>query len=131
MSVSFSFSRGRLILPPAEILHNFPAQPKMALDTGARITVITPRIAEEIGFKLSEAGPAGKVTSATGDARAPLVTIKAVSILGLEVRNVRAICHALPPGLQLDGILGINFLNRFNVEISYETETVTLARWRE
>ncbi len=46
-------------------------------------------------------------------------------------RNVRAICHALPPRLQLDGILGINFLNRFNVEISYETETVTLTRWRE
>ncbi len=131
MSVSFPFSRGRLIVAPVRVRHVAVRSPVMALDTGARITVITPRIAEELGLKPDEAGPAGKVTSATGAARAPLVRIESVSILGLEVRNVRAICHPLPPGLQLDGVLGINFLNRFNVEISYETETVTLARWGE
>ncbi len=71
------------------------------------------------------------VVGATGSAPAAVLRVASVSLLGLEVRNLRVICHELPSRLGLQGILGINFLNRFNIEISYETETVTLARWRE
>ncbi len=51
MSVSLPFTRGRLIIPPVEMWHSFPAWPTMALDTGARLTLIAPRIAEELGFE--------------------------------------------------------------------------------
>ena len=102
----------------------------MALDTGARVTVITPRLARELGLEPDKVEPSVNVVSATGVARAAQLTLASVSILGAEVANLRVVCHPLPANLGLDGILGLNFLDRFNVEISNETETVTLTRWR-
>lgn len=52
MKVSFPFQRGRLILPPVTIEHQYEVKPTMALDTGARTTIITPALAEEIGIEL-------------------------------------------------------------------------------
>jgi predicted aspartyl protease len=130
MRASFPFTRGRLILPPVEIGHEFRAEPKMALDTGARISVITPRLAEEVGLTPDESAPRGKVVGATGTAPAALLRIGSVSIMSIEVRNVRAICHPLPQELRLDGILGLDFLRHFDVEISNTTETVTMERRR-
>ncbi len=45
MNASFPFVRGRLILPPVEIRHRMAAWPLMALDTAARLTVVTPKLA--------------------------------------------------------------------------------------
>jgi clan AA aspartic protease (TIGR02281 family) len=102
----------------------------MALDTGARLSVISPAAAEELGFGADDLEPSITVTGATGATRAAMVRIDSVSVLGLEVRNVRAICHALPPRLQLDGILGIDYLKHFNIAINHEVEEITLAKWR-
>jgi clan AA aspartic protease (TIGR02281 family) len=101
----------------------------MALDTGARMTVVTPRIAVDLGFGEAEVQPSVVITSATGEAPAAQLRIASVSVLGLEVRNVRALCYPLPPGLKLDGILGLNFLRHFDVEIRNRTETVTMTKW--
>jgi len=130
MSVSFRFSRGRLIIAPVIMRHVYACQPTMALDTGARLTLIAPRIAEELGFEADSLEPAGNVIGATGAAPAALVRIRSVSVLGLEVANVRALCHALPRELGLDGILGLNFLRHFKIVIDNESETVTLTKLR-
>ncbi len=53
-----------------------------------------------------------------------------VSVLGLEVTNLRAICFALSPRLGLEGILGLDFLEHFKIVIDNETEIVTLTKWR-
>ncbi len=132
MSVSFRFSRRRLIVKKVCLEQaTGPVWAHMALDTGARFSVIALRIARELGFEPDKLEPSVNVVGATGSAPAALLRLASVSLLGLEVRNLRVICHELPSRLGLQGILGINFLNRFNIEISYETETVTLARWRE
>lgn len=131
MRVSFGFSRGGLILPPVRIQQKTLCEPDMALDTGARVTVITPRLARELGLEPDEMTPTVKVVSATGSADATALTVASVSILTAEVRDLRVVCHALPGSLGLDGVLGLNFLNHFNVEINSETESVTLTEWHE
>jgi clan AA aspartic protease (TIGR02281 family) len=103
----------------------------MALDTGARISVITPRIALDLGFDAEAVRSSVVITSATGQASAAQVSINSVAILGLEVRDVKALCYPLPSSLQLDGILGLNFLRHFDIEISHTNETVTMERRRE
>ncbi len=94
------------------------------------MSVISPAAAQELGFDADDLEPSITVTGATGDTRAAMVKIDSVSVLGLEVRNVRAICHALPPRLQLDGILGLDYLKHFNIAIDHEAEEVTLTKWR-
>jgi len=124
--VSFGFSRGRLIVPPVHMRHKFQGRPDVVLDTGSHSTVITPRFAALLGFDAEEMEPTLTVTSATGAASAAELRVASVSVLDAEVRDLRVICHALPPALGLDGVLGLNFLQHFN-----ETETVTLTRWRQ
>ncbi len=131
MRVSFGFSRGSLIVPPVRIRQKILCDADMALDTGARVTVITPRLARELGFEPDEMEPTVKVVSATGSADAAELTLASVSVLTAEVRDLRVVCHQLPGALGLDGILGLNFLSYFNVEINNESQRVTLTRWRE
>ncbi|MHC4199947.1 MAG: retropepsin-like aspartic protease family protein [Planctomycetota bacterium] len=131
MSVSFPFTRGRLIVAPVRVRHVHVREPVMALDTGARISVITPRIALDLGFDAEAVRSSVVITSATGQASAAQVSINSVAILGLEVRDVKALCYPLPSSLQLDGILGLNFLRHFDIEISHTNETVTMERRRE
>jgi clan AA aspartic protease (TIGR02281 family) len=129
MSVSFGFARGKLILPPVHMRHAVQVRPVMALDTGARLTVITPRIAQELGFSPDELEPEVRIIGATGSASAAMLRVASVSLRGEEVRNVRVLCHPLPPMLGLDGILGLSFLRHFNIVIDHEKETVTMTRW--
>ena len=131
MRVSFPFSRGRLIMPPVLMRHAFRARPDLALDTGARLTVITPDIAEQLGLEPDGTELSVSITGATGTASAALLKVASVSILGAEVKNLRVICHPLPTKLKVDGILGLNFLSHFDIEISNRTETVALTKWRE
>ena len=132
MSVSFSFSRGRVIVLPVEMRHEGATQcPDMALDTGARMTVITPRLAREIGLKPDGTEPTISVTGVFGAGSAVLLRVASVSVLGAEVRNLRVLCHTLPSKLKIEGIIGLNFLKHFKIVIDNETETATLSKWRE
>ena len=103
----------------------------MALDTGARMSLIVPELARALGFEPEKMEPAVRLVSATGPASAALLMVASVSVLGLKVKNLRVMCHLLPPDLGLDGLLGLNFLNHFNIEIDNDTETVTLTARRE
>ena len=131
MRVSFGFTRGRLILVPVRFEHKISYRPDMALDTGARMSLIVPELARALGFEPEKMEPAVRLVSATGPASAALLMVASVSVLGLKVKNLRVMCHLLPPDLGLDGLLGLNFLNHFNIEIDNDTETVTLTARRE
>ena len=73
--------------------------------------------------------PDARVFGATGDAPASILRVASVSVLGLEVKNLRVICHKLHPRFGLQGILGLNFLRHFKIVIDNESETVTLTEW--
>ena len=103
----------------------------MALDTGARMTVITPGRARELGLRPDGTELSVNVTGAIGTGSAVLLRVASVSVLGEEVRDLRVLCHALPPNLKIEGILGLNFLKHFKIVIDNETEIVTLTKWRE
>ncbi len=129
MTVSFSFSRGKLIIPPVLMRHRFASQPVVALDTGARVSTILPEVATALGFEPEEMEPNATVFGATGEAPASILRVASVSVLGLEVKNLRVICHELHPRFGLQGILGLNFLRHFKIVIDNESETVTLTEW--
>jgi clan AA aspartic protease (TIGR02281 family) len=125
---SFGFEREGLLLPPIVITHQFMAIPSMAIDTGARVTMITPALASELGINLAGLKPTVQIVGVVGSARAIEVTLARISLLGIPVENVKALCHPLPPRLGLDGILGLNFLQHFNLAINHDTLTVTVER---
>ena len=128
-SFSCSFERGRPILVPASVRHRFECEAEMLLDTGARVSVITPKLAGELGFDPDEIKPTSTAVSAGGPVPVAPLVLPRVSMNGVVVHNLRVICLALPPELVFDGILGLDFLAQFNIQISNETEKISMTRW--
>ncbi|MHC4253154.1 MAG: retropepsin-like aspartic protease family protein, partial [Planctomycetota bacterium] len=127
MTVTFPFARGGFILAPVHVRHGSAShRVMMLLDTGARRSVITPGITKELGSDPDSIEKATRIVGATGTAWAGVLPLDSVSVLGIEVTGLEALCHALPKALGIEGILGMDFLNRFRVVIDGPAETVTI-----
>ena len=127
MTVAGRLERGQLIRLSVRLRRRMACWRQMVLDTGARITVVHPDVAREIGLDLSEVSEV-ELVGVAGSAVVPKATIDAVSVLGQTVRNLDVICHPLHPRLGFDGILGMNFLQHFNILIDNDSETITFER---
>lgn len=131
MKVVFSFKRGQLIIPPSRVEHEYISHfPQIALDTGARSTLITPKLADEIGIKLSVGydGRPVRISGIGGTVSAKRVTIKRISIGSIAVENIHAVCSPLSHSLNLDGVLGLDFLQYFNLVIDNDNERITISK---
>ena len=80
------------------------------VDTGASFVALTYEDAERAGIFVSEADFKYKSRTANGFARIALVDIDRISIVDIEVRNVRASVHE--PGMLHVTLLGMSFLSK-------------------
>jgi predicted aspartyl protease len=99
---------------------------RLVLDTGADGTLISPRALRAAGVSLVTPIGTGQVIGVTGSDRVPFVMVES-----LEVGDARVV--KLPVGAyeiaqaEGDGLLGRDFLNRFNVTIDAVRGLVTLS----
>jgi len=98
----------------------------MLLDTGSSLTTITFEAAQRLG--LDPAMPAGRHKTYVwgGEARVPTLLVPRVRVFGREVRNLEVGVGELPPQLGLDGVLGLNFLQHFDLRINFRQEYIEL-----
>lgn len=98
------------------------------VDTGASYTTITSALARELGIADLDQRPRVRFRAASGDIDAPLVQIKSLRIRDAYVEDITvAICDTCGDGL-IDGLLGLNFLQRFNVEIDGPSGKLVLRK---
>lgn len=91
----------------------------MALDTGATYVMIPWEIAEVLGYEPELSKERINMITASGVEKAPLITLKAVDVLGKRAENIRAIIHDLPQESYVDGLLGLSFLKNFRVCLDF------------
>ena len=114
-----------LILAPVFVNGQGPFE--FAVDTGASSTILAPGLARELGIQTVEVGPA---TGGGGQIR-----MFAGRVSSLAVGNAQALDHGVgvseflemvsaAAGVKLDGIVGYNFLNQFQVTIDYPRSTL-------
>ena len=98
----------------------------VALDTGATTTVIPTAVAFALGYDLSN--PKGQIglLTASGAASAKVITVRKLTAIGETVEDIEILCHNLPGNSAIKGLLGLNFLKHFNVNISFSTGTIEL-----
>lgn len=89
------------------------------VDTGASYTVITPRMAEKLGIVITRETPRVSLLTANGPLKAPLVTLKNISIGQVVVPEVSAVVQELGNGddLLLSGLLGMNFFKDMDITL--------------
>lgn len=96
----------------------------VALDTGASTTMIPPEVAVNLGYDLSN--PNEQMITASGVVLVKHITVRNLTAIGETVENIDVVCHDLPEGSIIEGLLGLNFLRHFDVNISFSTGTVEL-----
>ncbi len=96
------------------------------VDTGASYTVITPQMAKELGIKLHENHQSLPVMTANGTLNAPVVTLRNVSLGGIQVDEVEAVVTDLGDTPQLSGLLGMSFFR--GMDLSFRQDKLVISR---
>jgi clan AA aspartic protease (TIGR02281 family) len=102
---------------------NGRSQGLFLLDTGASYCVIAPSFARELA--IPPTGSFATVHTANGAVRAPVVRLRVVELAGTRAHDVQAIVHDAV-GPSLDGVIGLNFLNRYRYSVDPERRLLEL-----
>lgn len=114
--IVINFSPGSSQIPLTAVLNRSSYQ-KFIVDTGASMVTIPRATARELGLAIPN--PKRKVFTAGGVQYAPEVNISSITIEGWEVNNVKALVLDIPN--QPDwGLLGLNYLQRFRMDMNTE-----------
>jgi len=89
----------------------------LALDTAATETLIRPAVLERVGYGAADAERVTTIHSAVGKERGYLLRIARRWALGFEVREETVHAHELPGLYDIDGLLGLRFLDLFDYTI--------------
>ena len=128
--ISFDSSQ-RLIRLPIKVIDINGSKYRdliVALDTGSSSTSIPTRIASDLGYDLSNPKQVGLLTTGSSIVPAKIIAVRKLTAIGESVENIDVVCHDLPFGSTIDGVLGLNFLSHFDLNISFSTGTIELHK---
>jgi predicted aspartyl protease len=93
-----------------------------ALDTGSTLTCVDHRVAERLDLPEEEGMP-GVTAGASGVGRMRVVRLDSLRVGGASMSALPAcvveLAHARRVGVEIDGLLGLNFLRAYRVEIDF------------
>ena len=90
---------------------------RLAVDTGSSDTVITPDLVEKLGYSVRDGERIKTIRSAIGEEQGFTLCVKRFSALGFVVPNYLLHVFDLATGDDIDGLIGLSFLNEFNYEV--------------
>ncbi len=105
---------------------NGRAYPKLLIDTGSAYTIISQEILEFIGSSPVTTRKRQRIITGSGYEIVPVVTVASFSCFGKTIRNFSLLGHTLPYGVYVDGLLGMDFLSMFNIEIKIKSGEVII-----
>lgn len=118
-----TFQPGSPILVSAKINGGGPVT--LMLDTGADKTVIAPLALWRVGVSTWFA-PRAEIRGATGTTRVDVVKVQSIEVGEAKAGPIVVIAHDVEMA-NIDGLLGRDFLDRFNYKIDTAAGVVTLS----
>ena len=99
----------------------------LAVDTGASVVVISKEIAGRLEINPNDSVEDVQLTLADGSLiKSKVIKIKSVKVGNSTVYDVAAAVTDRSPGPEVDGLLGMSFLNNFNIKIDVANENLIL-----
>lgn len=100
-----------------------------ALDTGSTLTCVDQRVAARMELP-ERAGLPGVTAGASGLGQMQMVVLDSLRIGGAAMRDLPAcvveLAHARQVGVDIDGLLGLNFLRAYRVGIDFSRGILSL-----
>lgn len=99
---------------------------RLALDTGASRTLVSPFPLADIGCDVSEGCERIYVTTGSQRESMPTIVLPQVTALGHTVSNLVVLAHQLPPRAAVQGLLGLDFFAGCRLELNFRAGTILL-----
>lgn len=120
---------GAALVVPVHINGRGPYQ--FVLDTGATVTCVDDELAASLTLP-EVRGVVGSAAGVGGAGGLRLVSVDSLSMGGVRAHELEAcvidLQHLSGVGLDLDGLIGLNFLMEFRVTLDFERNIVTLEK---
>jgi predicted aspartyl protease len=127
MTFGFDPSQGLIVVPVRLFGPAGDMIVRLALDTGATITLINSEIIVLLGYNPATSAYRIQVTTGSGVELCPRVTVQRLEALGKSINDFSVLCHTLPPTSQVDGLLGLDFFRGFQISIDFRNGTITIT----
>jgi len=113
---SVPFERnGNIVIIPVTL--NKRQTIKLVVDTGASYTFISHALARDLAIDVSRSTKTVPFHTANGVVEAPLTHLDSITVGGMEIKNLTAAVHDTTPDATAAGLLGLNFLSNFRMDI--------------
>ena len=99
----------------------------LTLDTGASVTTLTPEIFYALGYEPSSM-PKKKLTTASDVTLVSHYLLDAIKIGNIELNNINAYALKFPEESFSMGVIGLNVLRQFDVEMLFSQQVVRLKK---
>lgn len=100
--------------------------PKFILDTGSAYTILSQEILEVIGCSPALEKKTQRIITGSGYEIVPVVSVNRFNCLGKSIADFNILAHTLPFGVYVDGLLGMDFLNAFDIEIRIKKSEIVI-----
>ena len=127
--VSIPFQRkGEIVIIQATL--NEKSSANFVLDTGASYTMISKATAKELAIDIDveKKLPTAPFQTANGIIQAPLINLNSVEVGGMTVRDLTAAVHDAFSDSTISGLLGLNFLTHFRMDIDIKNGVLHLEK---
>ncbi len=117
---------GQIVIIEAVLNKKTPA--KFVVDTGATYTMISSAVAKELDIDLTQDQRTMPFQTANGLIQAPLTNLESITVGGMEIKNLTAAVHDAVPDPEVAGLLGLNFLSNFRMDIDTQRGLLHLEK---
>jgi len=112
---------------PVDAYVNRSHKMRFFIDTGATTCSIPPSVVERLGIEITDNTPMVSVSVPGAVGLTYEVFLRSIELEGHQVNNVRALVIEIPSHPN-SGLLGLDFLNNFNMEIDNERGILKLRK---
>ena len=101
---------------------------KFVVDTGASYTLISNALARELSINVGADTKTLPFQTANGLINAPVTSLDSITVGGMEIRDLPTAVHDAVPDPQVAGLLGLNFLSHFRMDIDTKNGVLHLEK---
>ena len=102
----------------------------LVFDTGASVTIISEKILNYIGYDVTNS-KSHKLITASGVEFAKEVILDRIRLGEFELENVTAYAHTFPEEIYTIGVIGLDILSQFDINILFSKRLIELTRVKE
>jgi predicted aspartyl protease len=99
----------------------------LLLDTGATTTALSVVLLRYVGYDPADSTDLVRLTTGTGVATVPRLTINRLTALGRHEIGLRVLAHDLPPESGVDGLLGLDYFRDLILTLDFRAGQIVLG----